>query len=145
METGKCYSLNPDRGAQYGWINNNAQDSWWWVEVPCEANDSDSDDERLLAHENRHVEIYLLEGNDEWEEKISVNSNRLTAKNSCYLFKKTFWPVMEKKYRKILKMQNAWDDADKNNVSHARINIDSLVVLQKEKWNAEPCYKENPE
>ena len=42
-------------------------------------------------------------------------------------------------------MQNAWDDADKNNVSHARINIDSLVVLQKEKWNAEPCYKENPE
>lgn len=59
-----------------------------------------SDDERLLAHENRHVEIYLLEGNDEWEEKISVNSNRLTAKNSCYLFKKTFWPVMEKNIAK---------------------------------------------
>jgi len=36
MEDGKCYSLNPDRGTQYGWINNNAQDSWWWVEVPCD-------------------------------------------------------------------------------------------------------------
>lgn len=105
----------------------------------------DSDDERLLAHENRHEEIYLLEGNDEWEEKISVNSNRLTEKNSCYMVKKTFWPVMEKRYRKMLKMQNAWDAEDKNNVSHARINIDSLVVLQKIKWNAEPCYKENPE
>ena len=269
METGKCYALNPDRGAQYGWINNNAQDSYWWVEVPCEADDSedelvcpeneiffkrnepletsedsvetlgesvvglydalgrkqkhrnvfgkrnafyarkahrdrrtvreffenwsvsfktvsgyveaktelgfrnvhfdcvsqtktiivadlymktpkdsidkvvDSDDERLLAHENRHEEIYLLEGNDEWKEKISVNRNRLTEKNSCYIVKKTFWPVMEKRYRKMLEIQNAWDDEDKNNASHARINIDSLVVLQKIKWNAEPCYKEN--
>ena len=271
MEIGKCYALNPARGAQYGWINNNAQDSWWWVEVPCEADDSedesvcpengiffkrnepletsedsiefldesivglydalgrkqkhrnvfgkrnafyarkahrdrrtfreffgkwsvsfktvsgyveaktelgfrnvhfdcvsqtktiivanlyiktpkdsidkvvDSDDERLLAHENRHEEIYLLEGNDEWEEKISVNANRLTEKNSCYMVKKTFWPVMEKRFRKMLEMQNAWDAEDGNNVSHARINIDSLVVLQKVKWNAEPCYKENPE
>ena len=271
MEYGKCYALNPDRGAQYGWINNNAQDSYWWVEVPCEADDLedepvcpengiffkrnepletpddsmksldesivglydalgrkqkyrnvfgkrnafyarkarrnertvreffenwsvsfrtvsgyveaktelgfrnvhfdcvsqaktiivanlymktpkdsidkvvDSDDERLLAHENRHEEIYLLEGNDEWEEKISVNGNRLTEKNSCYMVKKTFWPVMEKRFRKMLEMQNAWDAEDGNNVSHARINIDSLVVLQKVKWNAEPCYKENPE
>lgn len=271
METGKCYALNSDRGAQYGWINNNAQDSYWWVEVPCEVGDSedepvcpengiffkrnepletsedsvktlgesvvglydalgrkqkhrnvfgkrnafyarkahrdrrtvreffenwsvsfktvsgyveaktelgfrnvhfdcvsqtktiivadlymktpkdsidkvvDSDDERLLAHENRHEEIYLLEGNDEWKEKISVNRNRLTEKNSCYIVKKTFWPVMEKRYRKMLEIQNAWDDEDKNNASHARINIDSLVVLQKIKWNAEPCYKENSE
>lgn len=273
MEYGKCYALNPDRGAQYGWINNNVQDSWWWVEVPCEietpdsddefvcpengiffkrnepletSEDSielldesvvglydalgrmqkhrnvfgkrnafyarkahrkgrlvreffgnwsvsfktvsgyveaktelglknvhfdcvsqtktiivanlymktpkdsihkviDSDDERLLAHENRHEEIYLLKGNGEWEERISVNSNRLTEKNSCYMVKKTFWPVMEKKYRKMLKMQNAWDDEDKNNVSHARLNIDSLLALQKKKWNAQPCLKENPE
>lgn len=269
METGKCYALNSDRGAQYGWINNNAQDSYWWVEVPCEVGDSedepvcpengiffkrnepletsedsvktlgesvvglydalgrkqkhrnvfgkrnafyarkahrdrrtvreffenwsvsfktvsgyveaktelgfrnvhfdcvsqtktiivadlymktpkdsidkvvDSDDERLLAHENRHEEIYLLDGNDEWKEKISVNRNRLTEKNSCYIVKKTFWPVMEKRYRKMLEIQNAWDDEDKNNASHTRINIDSLVVLQKIKWNAEPCYKEN--
>jgi hypothetical protein len=35
MEPGKCYSLNPDRGTQYGWINNNAQDRWWWRETSC--------------------------------------------------------------------------------------------------------------
>jgi len=35
MEPGKCYGLNPDRGIQYGWINNDAQDRWWWREVPC--------------------------------------------------------------------------------------------------------------
>jgi len=35
MEPGKCYSLNPDRGTQYGWINNDARDRWWWIEVPC--------------------------------------------------------------------------------------------------------------
>ena len=36
MEDGKCYSLNPARGTQRGWINTNAQDSWWWREVDCE-------------------------------------------------------------------------------------------------------------
>ena len=36
MEDGKCYSLNPARGMQRGWINTNAQDSWWWREVDCE-------------------------------------------------------------------------------------------------------------
>ena len=39
MEPGKCYGLNPDRGTQHGWINNNAQDSWWWVEKPCDGSD----------------------------------------------------------------------------------------------------------
>ena len=37
MEPGSCYSLNPDRGPQHGWINTNAQDSWWWREVDCES------------------------------------------------------------------------------------------------------------
>ncbi len=36
MEPGKCYSINPDRGTQYGWMNTDAQDSWWWREVDCE-------------------------------------------------------------------------------------------------------------
>ncbi len=272
MEFGKCYALNPERGIQYGWINNNAQDSWWWVEVACETDipDSDdefvcpensiffkrndhledledsinifdgsvivlydalgrkqksldvfekkkaiyarkvnrnenralnetfknwnisfktvsgyveaktelgfkqinfdcssraktiivvnlymrtpkdsihkvvnSDDERLLAHENRHVEIYLKEGNDDWIGKISVKHGSLTKRNACNTVKKAFWPVVEKRYRKMLKMQNAWDDEDKNNISHARHNIDSLVALQKKKWNEQPCLKEN--
>ena len=38
MEPGKCYSLNPERGTQRGWISTNAQDSWWWIETPCEKN-----------------------------------------------------------------------------------------------------------
>ena len=38
MELGKCYSLNPERGTQRGWISTNAQDSWWWIETPCEKN-----------------------------------------------------------------------------------------------------------
>ena len=35
MEPGACYSLNPDRGVQHGWINTNAQDSYWWRESDC--------------------------------------------------------------------------------------------------------------
>lgn len=36
MESGKCYSLNPERGTINGWnISYNAQDSWWWHEVDC--------------------------------------------------------------------------------------------------------------
>lgn len=38
MEPGKCYSLNPERGTQRGWISTKAQDSWWWIETPCEKN-----------------------------------------------------------------------------------------------------------
>lgn len=36
MEDGKCYSINPARGTQYGWMNTDAQDRWWWREVDCE-------------------------------------------------------------------------------------------------------------
>ena len=35
MKEGSCYSLNPERGTQIGWVNNDAQDSWWWQEVDC--------------------------------------------------------------------------------------------------------------
>jgi hypothetical protein len=38
----KCYNLNPDRGTRYGWISNNAQDSWWWREVACGGESEDS-------------------------------------------------------------------------------------------------------
>lgn len=37
---GKCYTVNPARIAdgslpQYGYMNNNAADAWWWVETEC--------------------------------------------------------------------------------------------------------------
>ena len=35
MEPGACYSLNPERGVQHGWINTNAQDTYWWRESDC--------------------------------------------------------------------------------------------------------------
>jgi len=41
MKPGKCYSLNPDRGTQYGWISYDVRDSWWWREVPCGESESD--------------------------------------------------------------------------------------------------------
>jgi hypothetical protein len=44
MEPGKCYGLNPDRGTQYGWISNDAQDRWWWVEKPCGGEDEDDEE-----------------------------------------------------------------------------------------------------
>ena len=55
MTPGKCYSLNPERGTQYGWINNNAQDSWWWVEAPCEKENNRS--ARLFLRAARYVQI----------------------------------------------------------------------------------------
>jgi len=41
MESGKCYSLNSERGSVVGWsISLNAQDTWWWREVDCETGDT---------------------------------------------------------------------------------------------------------
>jgi hypothetical protein len=27
--------MNPDRGVSPPWINNNANDTWWWVKASC--------------------------------------------------------------------------------------------------------------
>jgi len=35
MASGKCYTLNPARGASPSWINSNASDTWWWSPVSC--------------------------------------------------------------------------------------------------------------
>ena len=39
-------------------------------------------------------------------------------------------------YRKLLNLQNAWDDEDKNNVSHERIDVDSAIREQRTIFNA---------
>lgn len=37
MEPGKCYTYNTLRGPEVPqWINNQASESWWWVETECE-------------------------------------------------------------------------------------------------------------
>ena len=36
MENGKCYTMNPDRANENPvWINNDASQTWWWIETPC--------------------------------------------------------------------------------------------------------------
>ena len=70
MTPGKCYSLNPERGTQYGWINNNAQDSWWWVETPCE-----KENNRGLYKKAAH-QVIVDDGKDELQEtRVKSNLN----------------------------------------------------------------------
>ena len=35
MKEGKCYTFNTARGSVPKWINNQASESWWWVEMDC--------------------------------------------------------------------------------------------------------------
>jgi hypothetical protein len=39
MAAGKCYTMNPDRVREGvpQWINEEASQTWWWVETPCDA------------------------------------------------------------------------------------------------------------
>lgn len=45
-------------------------------------------------------------------------------------------PHDKNSYRKLLNMHNAWDDEDKNNVSHERIDVDSAIREQRTIFNA---------
>ena len=36
MEEGKCYTLNPTCGQNPTWINENANDTYWWMETSCQ-------------------------------------------------------------------------------------------------------------
>lgn len=64
MEEGKCYSLNPERGSQYGWINNNAQDSWWWVEAPCEK------EKNRGLYKKATRDVFMAENDDEPQDAV---------------------------------------------------------------------------
>jgi hypothetical protein len=35
MQAGACYALNSERGNQSGWINSDASQEYWWVQVNC--------------------------------------------------------------------------------------------------------------
>jgi len=35
MATNTCYTMNPARGTAPAWINNNANDTWWWSTTSC--------------------------------------------------------------------------------------------------------------
>ncbi len=38
---GKCYKCNPDRGSECNnqWLNDNASESYWWLETPCDGSE----------------------------------------------------------------------------------------------------------
>lgn len=35
MAANTCYTMNPARGEAPPWINNNANDTWWWNKTSC--------------------------------------------------------------------------------------------------------------
>jgi hypothetical protein len=35
MAANTCYTMNPARGTAPAWINNNANDTWWWSITSC--------------------------------------------------------------------------------------------------------------
>jgi hypothetical protein len=36
MANGKCYTMNPDRKPSPVWINDEADQTWWWIETSCD-------------------------------------------------------------------------------------------------------------
>lgn len=81
---------------------------------------------KLLLHELKHKKIYMDYGNDSWIASTTI-SRRMTKKNVCEKIKNDYWSSVEEKFRTMLNLQNAWDDEDKNNVSHERINVNQEI------------------
>lgn len=50
--------------------------------------------------------------------------------------------MVENEYRSLLNRQNAWDDEDENNKSHAHIDVGKAVTEQKEIWFSQACTKQ---
>ncbi len=48
-------------------------------------------------------------------------------------------PHDKNSYRKLLNLQNAWDDEDVNNVSHERIDVNREVENLKKQWLNSKC------
>jgi hypothetical protein len=79
MEPGKCYSLNPSRGTQYGWINNDARDRWWWVEVSC----GGEEEPELCPSEFLGKKSFAKE-NYNSKEAVSYDSYEVWGKNTKF-------------------------------------------------------------
>ena len=48
-------------------------------------------------------------------------------------------PHDKNSYRKLLNLQNAWDDEDVNNVSHERIDVNREEKKKKKQWLNSKC------
>ena len=94
MEPGKCYSLNPERGTQRGWISSNAQDSWWWIETPCEKNGKGLY-KRVSGHVDGESDA-VLESSQTTRDYYNAIGRRM-SRNKAFGVKQ---PVYSKKIRK---------------------------------------------
>ena len=103
------------------------------IEVKLEGNDAN-----LKKHEEKHVEIYREYGNDSWVEQSFIY-HRMKKSDVCKKIKEDYWPSVETRMRKMLNLQNAWDDEDVNNVSHERINIELEIEKLKKQWQNSSC------
>ena len=94
----------------------------------------ESDDERLIAHEKGHKEI--------WDDEKYKSTKTLTVsipkgktkKEICELEAERSWAYVRDDLYDIYTRHNNWDDSDANNVSHARINIPEQMRKHEEKF-----------
>lgn len=103
------------------------------IEVYLEGND-----ENLKNHEQKHKNIYMEYGNDSWTISTTI-SRRMTKKSVCEKIKNDYWASVESRFRTMLNLQNAWDDEDKNNVSHERIDVNREIERLKKQWQSSKC------
>lgn len=95
----------------------------------------ESNDERLIAHEKGHKEI--------WDDKKYKSTKTLTVSipkgktkiEVCKLEAERSWAYVRDDLYDIYTRHNEWDDSDANNVSHARFNIPELMKKYEEKFS----------
>ncbi len=81
-------------------------------------------DSLLIAHENKHIEIYNSLGNIDWEKTIQIDDYDCESyENICSRYKQEVRSEYEAKLTALINAQNKWDDDDKNNISHERIDL----------------------
>ncbi len=94
----------------------------------------ESNDERLIAHEKGHKEI--------WDDEKYKSTKTLTVsipkgktkKEICELEAERSWAYVRDDLYDIYTRHNNWDDSDANNISHARINIPEQMRKHEEKF-----------
>lgn len=62
MSANTCYTMNSDRGASPAWINNNANDTWWWKTTSCSGIKAKSLEMASLVAEPSYYEVFNLQG-----------------------------------------------------------------------------------
>jgi len=89
-------------------------------------------DPLLKIHEDKHIAIYNSLGNKNWMESIGIDLceyktiEELVAKH-CPEMRSIAKSKFEEQLTILINAQNKWDDDDKNNTSHARIDLQERI------------------